>query len=147
MYETCENPVFCKSAGFEPESLIEEQILEKNLILKVMKHYLTLDLKNNRKLIGEYKRWHQPENIWKEIPKGIKEIGILEMEIFLFQNRLMMVVETPDNFNWNEQMGKLSKLPLQEEWEALMDAFQQRLPDTIGKWQRMERIFKLSDCE
>jgi L-rhamnose mutarotase len=112
-----------------------------------MKHYFTLDLKNNRKSIKEYKRWHSPENIWHEIPEGIKQVGILEMEIFLFQNRLFMIVETPDDFNWAEQIEKLSKLPLQQEWELFMDTFQQRLPETKGKWQRMNHIFKLSDCK
>jgi L-rhamnose mutarotase len=111
-----------------------------------MKYYQILDLKDNRKLIEEYKKWHRPENIWKEIPEGIRQVGILEMEIYLFQNHLVMVVETPDDFNWNEQMEKLSQLPLQKEWEVFMDAFQQRLPETTGKWQRMTKIFKLSEC-
>jgi L-rhamnose mutarotase len=112
-----------------------------------MKHYFTLDLKNNRKLIEEYKRWHRPEHIWEEIPEGLRQVGILEMEIFLFQNRLFMVVETPDDFSWNVQMEKLANLPMQKEWEAFMDAFQQRLPESKGKWQRMSGIFKLTECK
>jgi len=58
-----------------------------------------LDLKDDNKLIAEYKHWHKPENIWPEIPRGISDVGILEMEIYVFGNRLFMIVETPVDFN------------------------------------------------
>ncbi len=112
-----------------------------------MRSCLTLDLKNNPELIEEYKKWHSPDHIWKEIPQGIKEIGINEMEIFIWQNRLFMIVDTDDDFNWEVQMDKLSKLPLQNEWELFMDKYQQRLDKGDVKWQKMERIFKLTECK
>jgi len=114
-----------------------------------MKHCLTLDLKDNPELIEEYKQWHTPDKIWKEIPKGIKEVGIKEMEIFIWQNRMFMIVETDENFDWNTQMENLSKLPRQDEWELFMDKYQQRLdPDNYDvKWQKMDSIFKLTDCK
>jgi L-rhamnose mutarotase len=112
-----------------------------------MRHCLTLDLKNDPELIEEYKKWHSPENVWKEIMEGIRKVGILEMEIFLWQNRMFMIIETEDDFNWDEQMEKLSKLPRQAEWEAFMDKFQKRLVEGSDvKWQKMDPIFKLTDC-
>jgi L-rhamnose mutarotase len=113
-----------------------------------MKHYLTLDLKNNPELIEEYMHWHKPDQIWKEIPAGIRQVGIMEMEIFLFQNRMFMVVQTPDDFDWDKAMLDLSKLPRQQEWETFMAQFQQLYQGQgiNGKWQRMDRIFQLSSC-
>ena len=42
---------------------------------------LTLDLKDDPKLIAEYKRYH--EKIWPEITRSIKDSGIEDMEIYL----------------------------------------------------------------
>ena len=116
-----------------------------------MRYCQTLDLKDVPELIEEYKYWHNPENIWKEIPEGIKNVGILDMEIYLFGNRLFMIIETPDNLDWEKQMNKLKELPRQQEWEKFMDIFQQPLEKAIlsGKWQPMERIFSLKEsfCE
>lgn len=110
-----------------------------------MKHCLTLDLKNNKNTIAEYEKWHSPNKIWKEIPEGIRQVGIQQMEIYRWENRLFMIIETADNFIWDEQMQKLSTLPKQKEWELLMDAYQQKLTDN-EKWQPMKNIFKLSHC-
>lgn len=114
-----------------------------------MKHCLTLDLKNNPEKIAEYEKWHSPDHIWPEIPKGIREIGIINMEIFRWKNRLFMIVETNNDFDWEEQMKKLSKLPRQQEWEILMNAYQQRLTSNKadGKWQNMDQIFQLTKCK
>jgi L-rhamnose mutarotase len=67
-----------------------------------MKLYRTLDLKDNQQIIEQYRYWHSSENIWKEIPEGIRRAGILEMEIFLWKNRLFMVVEVKDDFDWEQ---------------------------------------------
>ena len=114
-----------------------------------MRHCLTLELKDKPELIEEYKQWHTAENIWKEIPEGIKEVGIKEMEIYLWKNRLFMIVDTDDDFDWNDQMKKLSGLPMQEEWEKAMDKYQKRINDKRPdeKWQKMDRIFKLTECK
>lgn len=111
-----------------------------------MKHCLTLDLKNDQKKIAEYEKWHSPEYIWPEITEGISLVGIREMEIFRWENRLFMVVETDDGFDWDKQMQHLSTLPRQQEWELFMDAYQQRLTTNPndGKWQPAHKIFQLT---
>jgi L-rhamnose mutarotase len=45
------------------------------------RYCLTLDLKNDPKLIAEYKRYH--EKIWPEITKSIQDAGIVDLEIYL----------------------------------------------------------------
>jgi L-rhamnose mutarotase len=111
----------------------------------VKRYCQTLELKNDPKLIEEYKFWHKKENRWPEIPAGIREVGILEMEIYIFENRLFMIVETALDFEWAPAFSKLSKLNRQDEWEEFMAKFQLTLPGATSseKWTLMERIFIL----
>jgi L-rhamnose mutarotase len=52
---------------------------------------LTLDLKDDPKLIAEYKRYH--EMIWPEITRSIKDSGIEDMEIYLLGTRMFMIID------------------------------------------------------
>jgi len=106
---------------------------------------LTLDLKDDSTLIGEYKYWHMQEHIWPEIPKGIRDVGIVDMEIYLLGTRLFMIMEARQDFNFDNQMALLAQLPRQKEWEGFVAKFQKSEPGAASseKWKRMERIFKL----
>ncbi|BEG97974.1 L-rhamnose mutarotase [Bacteroides sedimenti] len=107
----------------------------------VKRYCQTLDLRDDQELIAEYiKRHREP---WPEIREGIREVGILEMEIFLLGTRLFMIVETPLDFEWDVAMAKLATLPRQAEWEEYMSVFQLVSPGASSseKWQLMERIF------
>ena len=55
----------------------------------------TLELRDDPQLIAEYRRRHSRGAIWPEILAGIREVGILEMEIYLLDTRLFMIVEVP----------------------------------------------------
>jgi len=105
----------------------------------------TLDLKDNPELIKEYVERHSEAQHWPIIREGIKEVGILEMEIYLSDNHLFMIVETPMDFNWEEAFAKLAGLPRQAEWESYMSIFQNAKADATSdeKWQLMNRIFYL----
>lgn len=111
----------------------------------VKRYCQTLSLKENPELIAEYKKRHRQENAWPEILAGIKEVGILEMEIYILGSRLFMIVETPLDFDWETAMKRLSTLPRQQEWEDYMSIFQQAAEgaSSAEKWQLMERLFKL----
>ena len=106
---------------------------------------LTLDLKDDPTLIEEYKRIHQYTNIWPEIPRGMKEIGILKGEIYLLGTRMFMILETEPDFQYEERMAMLSKLPRQREWEEFTWRFQNPVAVTGSgkKWMLMEKIFEL----
>lgn len=105
----------------------------------------TLDLRDNAELIAEYRKRHSNGEVWSEILNGIREVGILEMEIYILGTRLFMIVETPLDFNWDEAMARLNTLPRQEEWEEYMSIFQNVKPgqSSAEKWQMMERMFHL----
>lgn len=111
----------------------------------VKRYCQMLDLKNSAELIAEYRRRHSEGEAWQEIIDGIREVGILEMEIYLLDNRLFMIVETPLDFDWDTAMARLATLPRQQEWEDYMSAFQQAAPGSSSseKWRLMERIFHL----
>ena len=112
---------------------------------KTKRYVQYLEISDNPELIAEYRKWHSEEYHWKEIRDGIREVGILEMEIYLIGNHLTMIVEAPADFNWQEAMNRLSTLPRQAEWEAFVSRFQNCAADARSdeKWQRMERIFHL----
>jgi len=109
-----------------------------------MKRYCqTLSLKNNPQLIEAYVREHA--HVWPEVQTGIKEVGILDMQIYIHENQLFMIVDTVDDFDWERDMNRLATLPRQAEWEAYMDRFQDagEGKKSNEKWQLMTRIFKL----
>ena len=105
----------------------------------------TLDLKDNPELIAEYRRRHSEGEAWSEIIEGIRQVGILEMEIYLVDTRLFMIVETPLDFDWDSAMARLATLPRQQEWEDCMSEFQaaEKGASSDEKWRMMERIFHL----
>ena len=109
-----------------------------------MKRYcLALDLKNDPKLIGEYKQIHKA--IWPEIAKSIKDAGITVMDIYLLDNRLFMIMETVDSFSFYAKSLTDNADPKVQEWENLMWKYQQALPNAKPgeKWVLMEKIFDL----
>lgn len=111
----------------------------------VKRYCQTLELRDNPELIAEYRKRHGRENAWPEILKGIREVGILEMEIYILGTKLFMIVETPLDFDWDSAMARLATLPRQQEWEDYMSVFQQAEAgaSSAEKWQPMERMFHL----
>lgn len=104
---------------------------------------LTLDLKNDPKLIEDYKRYHT--QVWPEIVKSIRDSGILDMEIYLLGTRMFMIIEANESFSFQGKAEADRANPKVQEWEQLMWKFQQPLPQakTGEKWILMEQVFKL----
>ena len=104
---------------------------------------LTLDLKNDPRLIAEYRRYH--ERIWPEISQSIRDSGVEDMEIYQLGTRMFMIMEVNESFSFDKKAKADHLNPKVQEWEELMWKFQQPLPDARSgeKWLRMERIFKL----
>ena len=118
---------------------------QKTYACNTKRYVQTLDLRDDPDMISEYRKWHSEECHWKEIREGIKAVGILEMEIYILGTRLVMIVDTPENFDWQTAMDKLSTLPRQAEWEAFVARLQGCRADARSdeKWQMMERMFYL----
>ena len=104
-----------------------------------------LELYDDPELIRKYISSHAPENAWPEISRGIRSVGILEMEIYIVGNKLLMIVDTPLDFDWDTAFGKLATLDRQQEWENYVSQFQvvKNGSSSAEKWTLMDRMFKL----
>lgn len=111
----------------------------------VKRYVQTMELKDDAALIAEYQRRHSQGEAWPEILEGIRQVGILDMQIFILGTQLVMIVETPLDFDWDRAMARLATLPRQQEWEDYMAIFQQCKPGATSdeKWQMMRRMFYL----
>jgi L-rhamnose mutarotase len=107
----------------------------------------TLELRNDSALIAAYKKAHSKGQVWPEITRGMREVGILDMEIYLTGTRLFMIMDTVPDFDHDKAFAELSNKPRQAEWEAHMAQFQDSSPDASAdeKWQLIERIFKFGE--
>jgi L-rhamnose mutarotase len=107
------------------------------------KYILFLDLVNDEKLISDYINYH------KSIPIAIKnsilDSGINSMEIYRFNDRLVMEIIANDDFSFEYKNQLDSNNPEVVEWEKLMSNFQKRIPGSPKhvKWVLAENIFKL----
>ncbi len=104
---------------------------------------LALDLKDNPALIEEYEQYHK--DVWPEIKASIVDSGITDMEIYRTGNRLFMIMETADDFSFEDKTAMDAANEKVLQWETLMWKFQQPLPwaKEGEKWITMEKIFSL----
>jgi L-rhamnose mutarotase len=105
---------------------------------------LALDLKDDPTLIAEYESYHRIMR--PEIRKSIKDSGILQMQIYRTGNRMMMIMETTDDFSFEQKNAMDSSNPKVQEWENLMWTYQQALPHALPgeKWKLMDLIFEMT---
>ncbi|MFC4211025.1 L-rhamnose mutarotase [Pedobacter lithocola] len=107
------------------------------------RHCFALDLIDDDKLIAEYKEYHTA--VWPEIVDSIKSAGVEELEIYLFGNRLFMIMEVNEAFSFEAKTKSDLENGKVQEWEKLMWNYQKAMPGAKPgeKWMRMEHIFKL----
>ncbi|HAQ20808.1 MAG TPA: L-rhamnose mutarotase [Prolixibacteraceae bacterium] len=118
---------------------------EKTQLSPFRRYCKTLSLKDDAQLIKDYKKVHAPGAAWPEITQGMKEVGIIDMEIYILGTRLFMIMDTVAGFDHDKAMAELAIKPRQSEWEAYVSQFQQSSAEATAdeKWQLMERIYKL----
>ncbi len=107
----------------------------------------TLNLQNDAALIETYKDVHNKGAAWPEITRGMKDVGILDMEIYIDGNRLFMIMDTVADFDHDTAMAKLATQPRQSEWEAYVSRFQATASSASAdeKWRLMQRIYELDE--
>lgn len=106
-----------------------------------------LEIANDPALHAAYVRVHSPQEVWPEIPEGIRAVGILEMDLYMVGNKVVMIVDTPMDFDWDSAMARLATLPRQAEWEAHVALLQACDPSATSdeKWTMMHRIFTIPE--
>lgn len=104
-----------------------------------------LKLEDDPQLIEEYKKVHAPGAAWPEITQGMRDVGIIDMEIYILGSQLFMIMDTVADFDHDKAMKELATKPRQSEWEAYVSRFQKTSADASAdeKWQLMERIYKM----
>ena len=107
------------------------------------RYCFTLDLKDDQKSISTYKSYHR--SVWPEIKDALKEVGVLNLEIYLVSNRLFMIMEVDDEFSFEAKQKADKANAKVQEWEKLMWNFQQPVPWSKSgeKWVMMDQIFEL----
>lgn len=107
-------------------------------------YYLVLDLKNDTDLIEAYEQHHKA--VWPEIIEQIKLAGIIDCQIYRAHNRLMMVLQTQDDFSFEHKANLDAQSAKVQEWETLMWRYQQAIEGSKPneKWQLMSQIFSLT---
>jgi L-rhamnose mutarotase len=105
----------------------------------------TLELTDDPELIAAYKKVHAAGAAWPEITQGMREVGILDMEIYLSGTTLFMIMDTLPDFDHKKAMNELAKKPRQSEWESYVAIFQKTSAKSSAKdkWQLVERIYKM----
>lgn len=108
-----------------------------------------MELENDPALIEEYKKLHAMGAAWPEITAGMKEVGIIDMEIYLSGTTLFMIMDTKPDFDHEPAMAKLATLPRQAEWEALVSKYQKTHSRASAKekWRLVERIYKMDQTQ
>jgi L-rhamnose mutarotase len=110
----------------------------------MLRHCLTLDLKDDQTAISEYKRYHV--KIWPEVKQSLLDAGVLQMEIYLAGTRLFMMMDVSDAFSFSAKAAADAANARVQEWETLMEQYQQALPQSRPgqKWVVMEKVFDLA---
>ena len=102
-----------------------------------------LDLVNDPQLIAEYEQYHR--TIWPEIQDSILDAGVINMQIFRFENRLFMIMEVDATFSFERKAKMDAENSKVQEWEQLMWKYQSAIPGAKEneKWVLMDKIFEL----
>lgn len=102
-----------------------------------------MELRDDPELIEQYCEAHA--HVWPEIQAGIREVGILDMQIFRRGTHVFMICDTVDDFDWEKDWERLATMPRQAEWEAYVAKAQGADPSLPShkKWRMMEKIFEL----
>jgi L-rhamnose mutarotase len=110
-----------------------------------MKRYvLTLDLKDDPRLVKEYRAHHRA--VWPEVRRSLRRVGVRAMDIYALGRRLTMVMDTRDDFDIRRSLARhVASDRRCAEWETLMKTYQEPPPGAPpgSLWTRMERVFHL----
>jgi len=139
--------MLCMDTKFVNKNPLIMEYVETSKNKSFKRYCKTLKLQNNDKLIEGYKKIHSKGAAWPEITKGMREVGIIDMEIYIFKTRLFMIMDTIPEFDHDKAMAELAKKPRQSEWEEYVSKFQETSSTATAdeKWQLIERIYKMGE--
>ena len=108
------------------------------------RHVMTVDLNDDPRRIAAYRRYHR--QIWPEVRDSLLRVGVLRMDLYQLERRLVMVMDTKEGFDLKRSFAAhVASHPRCAEWEELMKTFLRAPPGARpGQlWTPMETIFHL----
>ena len=111
-----------------------------------MRRYVyALDLVEEPSKIAEYEAWHRADRIWPSVVASLKNSGLANAELFRTGNRLVLIIDAPDDFSPESKAAADAQDPDVQAWETLMWNYQRALPWARPgeKWILLDSIFSL----
>ena len=112
-----------------------------------MRRYVyALDLVEAPAKIAEYEAWHRADRIWPAVVASLKSSGLANLELLRTGNRLVLIIDAPDDFSPEAKAASDARDPDVQAWETLMGSYQRALPwaKPGEKWVLMSSIFSLA---
>ncbi|MHC4264526.1 MAG: L-rhamnose mutarotase [Planctomycetota bacterium] len=127
-------------SGCEPSS---ESHKNQTQIDTFKRYFIATDLKDPD-LGSEYKQLLASEH-WADIAEWMHSEGVIDLEIYMFQQRLAMIFETKPDFHLQTFKDNLHALPLYKDWQQKMKRFLKPLPQAKEgeAWTLTERVYEL----
>jgi L-rhamnose mutarotase len=111
----------------------------------MIRRVLTLDLRDGPDVPERYRTHH--DAVWPPVEDSLRAIGVRAMDIYLLERRLVMILETDDDFDMVSRFREhVASDPRCAEWEDLMKTLQQAPPGAPPGtlWTEMECVFRLN---
>ena len=98
-----------------------------------------LSLKPEESSIERYKEIHDVGAVWPEIIEGMREVGILDMELYLSKSTAFMIMDIKADNDHDQMMAELATKERQKEWEKFVSDYQKTEADASAsvKWKVM----------
>ena len=106
---------------------------------------LTLQLRPDPALVDEYVARHR--EVWPAVLESLRDSGIVRSEIFLHGYQLIMVLDTTDDFSFEQKATMDQANPTVMQWEKEMAKFQavdDADTDAGKRWVQLENVFGFS---
>ncbi|MBS1181426.1 MAG: hypothetical protein H6Q99_1306 [Proteobacteria bacterium] len=106
-----------------------------------------VDLHDDPERIALYRHWHRAGGPPAAVTAAIRADDIRELEIYLIDDRMFMIMEQGDRFDPAAKVERDAANEDVKAWDALMRTFQKTLPcgPEGSTWLEMERIYSLAD--
>ncbi len=107
---------------------------------------MMVNLVNDSAAIAAYDEYHA--KAWPEVIAANEPANIKGVKIYRLQNRLVMILTVPENWDGDKDQNYVKSSPKVKEWLSIMEKFQQPSPEapagTKG-WTTMKLVFGYKD--
>ena len=105
-------------------------------------HIYAVSISNEPNKLQEYLAYHAA--VWPEVEAGFKLAGYKEINMFRFEQFIVMQIKVPVGANLSEMSKKAADShPRCAEWNKLMDTYQIGIPGTSNgqKWVELKEFY------